>query len=362
METVHSVSNKAKALIGGLGLVVVFLAGAIAWSLVDGGGSTKVPTGAIAAEKTRRQEAQEKAELRAALRKQEQIAKDREAAAAKHHVKTAGITGGGENPAEGTRAPTSSGHQPSGASSSSFAALEGEISGAIGVAYAPLGSTESQTLGTLQSGHAWSSFKVPISVTVMNEQGGSLTSGQESLAASAITASDNAAAAALFSELESMTGGKASGAVEQTLSDAGAPTVVATAPPPPGAVSSWGQTDWPLASSTRFYNALACGAYGAASATLVGDMENVISEQQWGLGQASFPSGTSVAFKAGWGPDGSESGPYLVRQAGIIRSPKGGAVVTIAAQDSSGSFEAGVSDLDRVAEWVAENVPLDGSC
>jgi hypothetical protein len=353
----------AKPLTAVLAVLIVLLIGAVAWSLADGGGSTKIPHGTIAAEKTRRQEAQEKAELRAALREQERIAKHRNTAAAKHRVRTAGITGGGETPSEGTQAPTPSGHKNSGPSSSSFAALEGEISGAIGVAYAPLGPNgEVQTLGALQSGHAWSSFKVPISVTVMNEQGGRLTSGQESLAASAITASDNSAAAALFSELESMTGGNASQAVEQTLSDAGAPTAVATAPPPPGAVSSWGQTDWPLASSTRFYNALACGAYGGASPAIIGDMENVIPEQQWGLGQASFPAGTSVAFKAGWGPDGSESGPYLVRQAGIIRSTQGGAVVTIAAQDSSGSFEAGVSDLDRVADWVAENVPLDGSC
>jgi hypothetical protein len=348
-------------LIAVLTAVVVLLVGAVAWSLADGGGTTKVPHGTIAAEKTRTQKAQEAARQAAKLRRLERKVKRRKAAEAEHHVKTPGVTGGGETP-EGTQAPASSGHQSSGASSSSFAALEAEISGAIGVAYAPLGSTESRTLGALQSGHAWSSFKVPISVTVMNEQGGRLTSGQESLAASAITASDNAAAAALFSELESMTGGNASGAVEQTLSDAGAPTVVSTAPPPPGAVSSWGQTDWPLESSTRFYNALACGAYSGASATLIGDMENIISEQQWGLGQASFPSGTSVAFKAGWGPDASESGPYLVRQAGILRSAQGGAVVTIAAQDSSGSFEAGVADLDRVADWVAENVPLDGSC
>ena len=351
----------AKPLIAALAVVIVLLVGAVAWSLADGGGTTKVPSGTIAAESAKRKKARHQRQLQEAIREQQKERSKRELAAANERVKTPGVTGGGETP-EGTQEPTPAEHKSSGASSSSFAALEGEISGAIGVAFAPLGSTESQTLGALQSGHAWSSFKVPISVTVMNEQGGRLTSGQESLAASAITASDNVAAAALFSELETMTGGNASGSVEQTLSDAGAPTVVATAPPPPGAVSSWGQTDWPLASSTRFYNALACGAYGGATATIIGDMENVIAEQQWGLGQASFPAGTSVAFKAGWGPDGSESGPYLVRQAGIIRSSQGGAVVTIAAQDSSGSFEAGVSDLDRVADWVAENVPLDGSC
>jgi hypothetical protein len=352
----------SKPVVAVLLVVIVVLVGAVVWSLADGGGTTKVPHGTIAAEKTRAQKAQEIARREAKLRRLERIAKRRKAAAAKHHVKTRGVTGGGETP-EGTSDPASSGHQASGASSSSFAALEGEISGAIGVAYTPLGPNEIVTLGSLPSGHAWSSFKVPISVTVMTEFGGHLTSGQEALVASAITASDNAAAAALFSELESVTGGNASGAVEQTLERAGAPTVVATAPPPPGAVSSWGQTEWSLAASTQFYDALACEeAFGSGSATIIADMENVIPEQQWGLAQAPFPVGTSVAFKAGWGPDGSESGPYLVRQAGIIQGPQGGAVVTIAAQDSSGSFEAGVADLDRVADWVAENVPLDGSC
>jgi hypothetical protein len=353
--------SRLKVLVASLTVLIVALAGAVAWSLADGGGSTKVPHAAIAAAKEERQTAEHLRDLeRKVHAKQKARRKEREAEA-RSQVDQTGITGGGEGPAT-TGTPTSSGRQASRPSTSSFASLEGEISGAIGVAYAPLGSTESQTLGTLQSGHAWSSFKVPISVTVMNEQNGSLTPTQESLVTSAITASDNTAAAALFSELESMTGGRASAAVEQTLADAGAPTAVAMAPPPPGAVSSWGQTDWPLASSTRFYNALACGAYGGATATIIGDMENVIPEQQWGLEQAAFPSGTSVAIKAGWGPDGSESGPYLVRQAGIIRSSQGGAVVTIAAQDASGSFEAGVSDLDRVADWVAENVPLDGAC
>jgi hypothetical protein len=200
-------------------------------------------------------------------------------------------------------------------------------------------------------------------VTLMLNQDGSLTPEQKGLAASAITASDNSAAAALFSAIESQTGGAASAAVEKVLKTSGGATRVATAPPPPGAVSSWGQTEWSLIASTQFYAALACGAYGTSAQSLaLEEMEHVISEQQWGLGQADFPSGTRVAFKAGWGPDGGENGPYLVRQAGVIRSPKGQLVITIAAQDSGGSFEAGVSDLNRVADWAAENLPLDGSC
>jgi len=244
----------------------------------------------------------------------------------------------------------------------SFAQLAAEVPGTIGVAYAPLGAGVAEQLGDLESGHAWSSFKVPITIALMQSQGGSLTPDQEGLAASAITASDNAAAASLFQDLEVATGGKASSTIEGMLAQVdGGVTHVSTAPPPPGAVSSWGQTEWPLTASTQFYGALACGEMGSADAVL-SDMENVIPEQQWGLGQASFPAGTTVAYKAGWGPDGSESGPYLVRQAGIIRSRRGGAVVTIAAQDSSGSFDAGVTDLNRVADWVAEHVSLTGNC
>jgi hypothetical protein len=353
----------AKVIVATLGVVVVLLGGLLVWSATNGGGSTKVahvarPGAETPAESTRF--------LERKIRHQEKeahlVAAAEKRAEKKAEVERKGIDGSPVGPGESVKSPAPQQHTSS-ASSSSFAALESEISGEIGVAYAPLGSAQSQTLGPLQVGHAWSSFKVPISVTVMLEQGGSLSSSQESLVASAITASDNEAAAALFSELESMTGGRASEAVERTLEKAeGAAVEVSTAPPPPGAVSSWGQTEWPLSASTSFYGALACGAYGGATDTILGDMERVIPEQRWGLGQASFPSGTSVAFKAGWGPDGSESGPYLVRQAGVIRSGQGGAVVTIAAQDSSGSFEAGVSDLDRVADWVAMHVPLDGSC
>jgi hypothetical protein len=356
-------NRRPKILISILGAVVVALVAAVALGLSSGG---TVKSGSVdreTASQDRVPHKQNNAYYEARLAKERKVHKlyeaERTVEQKKIRAATAGTNGTpGQQKGGTSQAPA----EPSKNLEGSFGQLESEIPGEIGIAYAPLGSPQSQTLGPLQVGHAWSSFKVPISVTVMFEQGGSLTPNQESLIASAITASDNEAAAALFSELESKTGGRASAAVEQTLNAAGAPTVVATAPPPPGAVSSWGQTEWELSASTRFYNAFACDAYGGATDTILGDMENVIPEQQWGLGQASFPSASSVAFKAGWGPDGSESGPYLVRQAGIIRSGKGGAVVTIAAQDSSGSFEAGVSDLDRVADWVAGNVPLNGSC
>jgi hypothetical protein len=53
-----------------------------------------------------------------------------------------------------------------------------------------------------------------------------------------------------------------------------------------------------------------------------------------------------------------------VRQAGILRKGDSGAVVTMMVQDASGSFEAGVSDIDQVARWLEEHLGTltAGSC
>jgi hypothetical protein len=341
-----------------LGILVALIVAIVAVSLTKSDNKDTPTTATRLGSHQRQARIERKERTRRRLkeaRKREEVAKAREEA--EHgEASVTGEAGPGEH---GTQRGTPRAGESD--LTSSFADLENEVPGSIGVAYSRRPGDIEQ-LGGLETGHAWSSFKVPIVVTLMRRQNQSLSSSQQALAASAITASDNSAAASLFSELESKTG-NASAAVEESLAIAGAPTPVATAPPPPGAVSSWGQTDWPLAASTAFYGALACGAFGSATRELaLADMENVISEQQWGLGQAEFPPGTHVAFKAGWGPDGSESGPYLVRQAGVLRSGEEKLFVTIAAQDSSGSFEAGVSDLNQVADWVASNLPFTSSC
>lgn len=110
----------------------------------------------------------------------------------------------------------------------------------IGLAVAPLNSDPIKTLGQLQLGHAWSSMKVPILVTLMRE--GKLSAEEQQWATAALTASDNTAAADLFAQLERTHGGLsgASLAVQEVLAKAGdTSTTVATAPPPPGAVSTW---------------------------------------------------------------------------------------------------------------------------
>lgn len=241
----------------------------------------------------------------------------------------------------------------------SWAELARSTPARLGIAVLPLGAGARQAFGSLRSGHAWSTIKVPILVTLMRE--GRLDAEEEGWARAALTASDNEAAAALFARLEAAHGGLhgASTAVEATLRRAGdRATVVATAPPPPGAISTFGQTEWSVEASATFFRSLAAGCLLDSSGTayVLGLMEEVVPEQRWGLGKAIFPKRWRVGFKGGWGPEGSASGPYLVRQSGVLLDAGAGVAVAIVARPESGSFDAGVEALDRVSAWLANEL------
>jgi len=256
-------------------------------------------------------------------------------------------------------APTSGGGGAGGQLSSSFSNLESKLNAKAGIAVSPMNSTSApQVYGDLTQGHSWSSLK-PVIVTALSRQQ-DLNSSEQGWATTAITASDNTGAAKLFDVLENTDGGLsgASKTLEKTLQAAGdTDTTVPTAPPPAGAVSTWGQTEWSLADATKFYRALGAGKLMNDSKTnyLLGLMGNVISSQQWGLGSVSWGGNTTVAFKAGWGPDTDQGGKYLVRQSGIIRTGHGALVVTMAAVPNSGSFDDGTTDLNQIAGWVNDN-------
>jgi len=124
-----------------------------------------------------------------------------------------------------------------------------------------------------------------------------------------------------------------------------------------GAVSTYGQTEWSIEEATAFFRALADGCLLGPSGTeyVLGLMRDVIPEQHWGLGEAAFDPSWSVGMKGGWGPEAG-SGAYLVRQSGLIQSGSSGVAVTMIAEDSSGSFEAGARDLTRIGVWLRENL------
>ncbi|MEX2449179.1 MAG: hypothetical protein WD404_10620 [Solirubrobacterales bacterium] len=242
--------------------------------------------------------------------------------------------------------------------------LEDSLPARIGLSLAPLSGGAPRNLGALRSGHAWSTIKVPILVTLMRERSGRLNAEERARASAAVTASDNEAAAALFSAIEGSRGGsltRASEAVESTLRLAGdLATTVSIAPPPSGAISTYGQTEWSLSAAARFFRALArdCLLDDERTGQVLELMEGVIPEQSWGLGAAGFDPQWKVAFKGGWGPDSSSTGPYLVRQSGTVRDGNAGVAVAVAAQADSGSFEAGVEAVDQVATWLAANLRL----
>lgn len=241
----------------------------------------------------------------------------------------------------------------------SFEKLAASLGARVGVAIAALGADSVESFGTLQIGHAWSTIKVPILVTLMRDRREALSPQSMQLAADAIEASDNEAAMSMFHQLERIHGGLkgASSAVQSVMASTGNTTTVATAPPPPGAVSTYGQTEWSAEEATAFFRALADGCLLGPDATeyVLDLMRNVIPEQRWGLGEAEFDPSWSVGMKGGWGPEAG-SGTYLVRQSGLIQSGSSGVAVTMIAEDPSGSFEAGTRDLTRIGTWLRENL------
>jgi hypothetical protein len=209
--------------------------------------------------------------------------------------------------------------------------------------------------------HAWSTIKVPVVAALLSVVHlDALTSGHRELIRLAITESDNAAILELFVLLERLAGSspEAAGTIERLFRLAGDPsTIVARDPPPPGAITSFGQTGWSAGDSARFFSSLAAGRLlnAAASGYLLELMQGVVDGQCWGLAVLDEPT----AFKGGWGPEAD--GTCLVRQSGLLLAS--GVAVSLIAQPPPGpeSFEQGVMMLGRAAvwcaDWVAGRVP-----
>jgi hypothetical protein len=226
----------------------------------------------------------------------------------------------------------------------------------------PLGAGATVIIGPDQAAHGWSTMKIPVIIALIRAQHG-LTASQQQLAAAAITESDNAAILDLFADLERLEGGLvgASNYIDAILRDGGdASTYVATAPPPPGAVTTFGQTEWAPSQAVRFFGALGRGCLLPTSEThyLLSLMESIEPSESWGLGSAGFTA--PVAFKGGWGPE--PAGSYLVRQSGIIDvgSRDAVAVAIVAFPPGSGetSFVTGTEMLTTTARWLSHELVL----
>lgn len=248
-----------------------------------------------------------------------------------------------------------------GAAASSFRRMASALPGRVEVALAPLGAGSDETLGNDAAAHGWSTTKVPVLVALLKAREGDLTAAERTSAQSAITESSNESILDLFHELEQIEGGLigASEYVEELLRLSGdQETIVATAPPPPGAVTTFGQTEWRPRNAVKFFSALARGCLLSAWSTsyVIDLMRHIEPSESWGLGSAGLPD---VAFKGGWGPEAD--GAYLVRQSGIVDvgSAKAVAVAIVAFPPAgSASFETGTAMVTDVAVWLREHLRL----
>jgi hypothetical protein len=231
----------------------------------------------------------------------------------------------------------------------------------VQVALLALGGGAETLLGGDDPAHGWSTTKVPVLVALLRARGApGLTAGERDEAHLAITESDNQAILDLFGDLKSIKRGlvSASEYVQDLFRTSGdLETTVATAPPPPGAVTTFGQTEWAPGEAVKFFRALALGCLlpGAQTAYVLHLMEKIVPSESWGLGAGGFT--VPVAFKGGWGPE--PSGSYLVRQSGIIDPGSArGVAVSIVAHPPAGtdSFATGTEMLTRTAEWLREEL------
>lgn len=239
----------------------------------------------------------------------------------------------------------------------SFRQFASALPGRVEIAVEPLGGGSAEVLGSDEGAHGWSTTKVPVLVSLLRARGSEgLTPQEQAWAQAAITESDNQSVLDLFGDLERLEGGLdgASQYVDSVLRASGdSETVVATAPPPVGAATTFGQTEWSPGEAVKFFRALDLGCLLPSSQTsyVLGLMQNIEASESWGLGSAGF---SSVAFKGGWGP---ESSGYLVRQSGIIDpGSSSGAAVAIVAFASS--FAAGTDMLTRTASWLNRHLVL----
>lgn len=246
-----------------------------------------------------------------------------------------------------------------------FRSLTSDLSGTNGIAVAQIRGSQIAGLGSLRTGHAWSTMKVPVLVTLMRdyaESGKGLSSSEMADAEAALTRSDNDAAKALFQKLVDRHDGVAgaSAEIDKTLRAAGDNRTEVNTTDPGNGFTTFGQTIWSTGASVKFFRALAnkCLMSGTDTKYVIDLMQNVASDQQWGAGSAGFDD--SVALKGGWGPE--DGGGYLVRQDAIIGSGSRGMLIAmIALPGSTGdSFATGQQSLTRMAEWAAKYVNQSG--
>ena len=222
----------------------------------------------------------------------------------------------------------------------------------VTVAFAPVGRPRTPTVvGTDPGLPAWSTMKVPIVLAALRTPSRGSDQVLRRDADAAITASDNDAAAELWSSLGPPP--RAARRTEAVLRGAGdRRTRVESRVLVPG-FSAFGQTRWAVADQARFTSGLPCLADADEVLPLMG---RVRTDQRWGLGTVR-----RARFKGGWGP--TPQG-YVARQLGIVPARGGRTAVALAVRLPGGTHEeatAILGDLARVLTDHRTDLP-SGTC
>jgi hypothetical protein len=189
-----------------------------------------------------------------------------------------------------------------------FVQLEQKLHATMGIAFSAVGSGQDPTppLGDWQSGPAWSTIKVPLTITGLRDEDPAQIKDKM---AAAITESDNAAAESIWEGLGDPD--IAAHKVEKVLKAAGDNTTVQSQKVRPE-YTAFGQTIWSLTNQVRFTAFAVCDNQNAPIFTLMGQVE---PDQSWGIGKLP-----GTQFKGGWGPSPTGMGMgirYGARVAGL---------------------------------------------
>lgn len=183
---------------------------------------------------------------------------------------------------------------------------------------------------------AWSTSKVPVAIAALRHD-----PANAQYVNAAISASDNAAAEAMWASM----GEQAGSLTQAVLAEGGdTQTQVNTSVTRPG-FTAFGQTMWSVSAQANFASQLRCIQGSESVVAAMG----AASGQAYGLG--TIPG---AMFKGGWGPN--TAGSYEVRQFGLV--PAGGKYIAaaIAATSPDGSYEGGQALLNKVADNLRANL------
>lgn len=195
-----------------------------------------------------------------------------------------------------------------------------------------------QQAGTLLSGVAWSTVKVPLALAAVRNDPETLP-----LMQAAIEESDNDATEMLWQSLGDPHSARLQ--VEGVLRETGDEITVVDGDHWEENSRGYGDTEWLPAAQAKFATQLRCLE---GSEPLLKSMGQITEEQRYGLGQVP-----DTHYKGGWGPD-EVSGDYLVRQFGLLPVNGGEVGVSLLVKPEDGTYETGQLALTRLAEALSQ--------